>query len=535
MKYKYLKEWTKTNPLVNHRIQCHTDDTSHQKGKSSLRRYMVKDFLKWEDQRAITFKSSEDYLHINLNNDNPFPFIANKKHLESFRYEQVSSLHKTLKSCVLINFFISDNDRVIQLVFEKKDIYSQFVYISMFLELIPRKTNLILAKNSMGSKPLEFFKDTSKDQLTIMDSWKVFTYTESNDRAILPHQLYHLPPQDNFVVQKQAINYPLIISDNRILESSLNDVAIKFDNINDAFCALFYESIIINKYKEIKKSKINELKKKKKKLLKKIDNLENELLLYSDSEIYKHKAELIKYNLHNIKKGMTKVNVINYFANPPSDLDIDLKQDKSSLQNMYEYLKKYRKSINGFKIKEQQIVLTKEELEEINKEIFDIENSDLAIDLLTKNHLLDAMHHNIKKDGKKKNINKFRKFRIGNDWEIMIGRTANENDELTCKVAKSHDWWFHARIYQGAHIILRNYSKQSLPDDLLVLSCRLAAWYSKAKHSSNVPIDYTQIRYVTKPHKSPPGFVTYKNHKTKYVNPLSLREAIKYSQQKIKS
>jgi len=67
--------------------------------------------------------------------------------------------------------------------------------------------------------------------------------------------------------------------------------------------------------------------------------------------------------------------------------------------------------------------------------------------------------------------------------------------------------------------------QKELPDDLKIICARLAAYYSKAKNSSNVPIDYTQIRYVNKPRGSAPGFVIYKNFHTLYVDPISMRDA----------
>ena len=121
----------------------------------------------------------------------------------------------------------------------------------------------------------------------------------------------------------------------------------------------------------------------------------------------------------------------------------------------------------------------------------------------------------------------YKKLIIDENWKIYIGRTSKENDQLTTRIAKPHDWWFHTRIFRGTHVILRNLNKKELPDNLKHLCCRLAAYYSKAKKSSNVPVDYTQIRYVRKPHGSAVGYVTYTNQKTLFVDPISMRDAAK--------
>ncbi len=116
-------------------------------------------------------------------------------------------------------------------------------------------------------------------------------------------------------------------------------------------------------------------------------------------------------------------------------------------------------------------------------------------------------------------------MKVDENWEIIIGRTSRENDLLTTRFAKPHDWWFHTRIFRGTHIILRNLDKKELPENLKIICSRLAAYFSKAKKSSNVPVDYTQIRFVRKPKGSPTGYVVYTNQKTLFVDPLSMREA----------
>ncbi len=112
----------------------------------------------------------------------------------------------------------------------------------------------------------------------------------------------------------------------------------------------------------------------------------------------------------------------------------------------------------------------------------------------------------------------------GKEWKIHSGRTRKENDELTTKFANSDDWFFHSRIYHGSHIIVRNPDKsENLPREVKIFAAKIAAYFSKAKHSTNVPVDFTKVKYVSKPRKSPPGFVTYKHQKTLFVKPLNPR------------
>jgi predicted ribosome quality control (RQC) complex YloA/Tae2 family protein len=131
-----------------------------------------------------------------------------------------------------------------------------------------------------------------------------------------------------------------------------------------------------------------------------------------------------------------------------------------------------------------------------------------------------------KKEEKKKE--QFKRLKVNEEWDIFMGRTSRENDLLTCKTAKPTDWWFHSRVFHGTHLVLRNYRKQEPNNELIILCSRIAAYYSKAKNSTNVPVDYTQIRYVTKPHGAASGYVIYKNQKTLFVTPISIRDAANY-------
>ncbi|NQT65006.1 MAG: DUF814 domain-containing protein, partial [FCB group bacterium] len=184
---------------------------------------------------------------------------------------------------------------------------------------------------------------------------------------------------------------------------------------------------------------------------------------------------------------------------------------KSAKQNIEHYFKKYRKARDGKTKIQKQINIAQNEIEVLESDIFELEET-------------DVFFSNQEKSKKKKTLKKgYKKIAIDENWEIYIGRTSKENDTLTTRFAKPHDWWFHTRVFRGTHIILRNYKKKELPNKLRLLCSQLAAYYSKAKKSTNVPVDHTQIRYVRKPRGSAPGYVVYTNQKTLFVDPLSIR------------
>ena len=113
----------------------------------------------------------------------------------------------------------------------------------------------------------------------------------------------------------------------------------------------------------------------------------------------------------------------------------------------------------------------------------------------------------------------FKKYNIDN-YVLLVGRNNLENDYLTLKYAKKTDIWFHTKDIHGSHCILQ-LNNLSSPDDSIISKCaQIAAYHSKAKNSSNVLVDFCEVKYIKKPNGSKPGFVIYKHNKTINVNPL---------------
>ncbi|WP_316246426.1 NFACT RNA binding domain-containing protein [Dictyoglomus thermophilum] len=110
------------------------------------------------------------------------------------------------------------------------------------------------------------------------------------------------------------------------------------------------------------------------------------------------------------------------------------------------------------------------------------------------------------------------KFISSDGFEIYVGKNNRQNEIITFQIAKPEDLWLHARGIPGAHVIIKT-NNQEVPESTLYEACSLAAYFSKGKYSSYVPVDYTKRKYVTKPKESKPGFVVYKNEKTMFAKP----------------
>jgi predicted ribosome quality control (RQC) complex YloA/Tae2 family protein len=383
--------------------------------------------------------------------------------------------HAVLKDCRLLN-----DDKIIELHFSKWNIYNQEESLSLIIELIPRYQNVILVTKRL-----------------IVDCTKKISFAENQTRQILPGGEY-VPPKTEYVHIKETMG----------------------GAVNAYFMHLFFDVELEKKKETLKKSIINEIDRELKKANNKLAKHEHELASANELSYWSQCVELLKSSLHLIKSGMTSVRLTNYFAEDFSEIEIKLNDKISPQKNLEYYVKKYKKACSGQKIIAVNIKKTRQEIEELKEKREEI--------LLVSEYLYLK---NFKKENslKSKTTAKklFRVLPVSEDWEILIGRSSKENDLLTCKTAKPEDWWFHTRIFQGTHVVLRNFKRKEPSEDMIVLCCRLAAFYSKAKNSSNVPVDYTKIRYVRKPKGSPAGYVIYSNQKTLYAEPLDIRQGVK--------
>jgi predicted ribosome quality control (RQC) complex YloA/Tae2 family protein len=106
-----------------------------------------------------------------------------------------------------------------------------------------------------------------------------------------------------------------------------------------------------------------------------------------------------------------------------------------------------------------------------------------------------------------------------NGWEILVGKSAAGNDQLTMKIARPDDLWLHAEGMPGSHVIVRNPNAGTIPPDVLMKAAALAAFHSKGKNAGKVPVTYTRAGLVKKPKGAKPGLVTLQERKSLMVKP----------------
>ena len=273
-----------------------------------------------------------------------------------------------------------------------------------------------------------------------------------------------------------------------------------------------------------------------KKYKKRLYNIDEKLKECDDMDKYRLYGELITSNLYRIpNRNVDEIELENYYEN---NNKIKIKLDKrfSPSINAKRFFKKYSKLKNALIIVSEQKADTLKELDYIESVIYELENCSTIEEIafiyeeISENDIFKekaSLKANTKKNKVKKSKltkNKTVSFNpikyTVDGYTVFVGRNNKENDYLTLKFASKTDLWFHTKDFHGSHTILKLDNNLPYPNnDILIKVAELAAKHSKARNSSNVPVDYCEVKFVKKPSGSKPGMVIYTNNKTLNVNP----------------
>ena len=299
----------------------------------------------------------------------------------------------------------------------------------------------------------------------------------------------------------------------------------------------YYEKETLQEFKAYKENSLKLVLNTKQKYKKRLLNMDKKLEECKNMDIYRLYGELITANLYRINDFNTdEIKLENYYDNN-NFITITLDKKYPPSINAKMFFKKYSKLKNALQIVSEQKAETLNELNYIDSIIYELDNCKTLDDISTVleeisenetfrdiNKKLAKKSNNKSKKGNKNknNSTKFNfnpiKYDIGN-YTLLVGRNNVENDYLTLKYAKKTDIWFHTKDIHGSHCVLVLNGNNIPSNDILIRCAEIAAYHSKGKNSSNVPVDYCQVKFVKKPNKSKPGMVIYTHNKTLNVTP----------------
>lgn len=259
----------------------------------------------------------------------------------------------------------------------------------------------------------------------------------------------------------------------------------------------------------------NEKTKNEKKLIK----LEKTLQDAGKADKYQLFGELLTANMYALKKGDKEIEVVNYYDENGGTVKITLNPLKTPSENAQRYFQKYQKAKNSVAIVEEQIVKTNEEILYFDSLLQQMEvASSKDIEEIREELTEEGYVRNRKKKNSKKKPTKpvLDKYLASDGTEIFVGKNNKQNDYLTTKFSRRDEIWLHTKDIPGSHVVIRSLEPT---EETLHEAAKIAAYYSKAKDSSSVPVDFTKVRHVKKPSGAKLGFVTYDNQQTLYVTP----------------
>ena len=471
-------------------------------------------------------------------------------------------LRKYLEGAKLLKIKQLDNDRVVYFEFLTRNELGDKLPLLLSAEIMGRYSNVILI-NQSTNKIIDTIKHVGMDQNRYRTLLPGATYRQpptqnkenpfkqdSNtfeeliqkypNREVLADNLLKqyqgisrdnalaladkLHSSNNFV---QAFNDFLAMTEDPIPTMNGNNFSIFADNPNDKKFTTLSEMLDVFYHTKANRDRVQQqggqllhvIRKNLQRNKKKLKKLSNELKATENADEYRIKGEVLTTYLYQIKRGMTKITLPNFYDNN-KEITISLSNQLSPSQNAQKYFKKYQKLKNAVTFVNEQIELTKKEvvyLEEIQTQIelaTPADLNDIKTELQQEGYIKKKQQKS--KHSSRVKINKPESFIASDGTEILVGKNNLQNEKLTLHTAKKTDIWLHAKNIPGSHVIIKSNNPS---DETLFEAAMLAAYFSKFRSSANVPIDYVQVKNIRKPNGSKPGFVIYEGQKTLTITP----------------
>lgn len=256
---------------------------------------------------------------------------------------------------------------------------------------------------------------------------------------------------------------------------------------------------------------------------------QNTLKDAENKDEYKKYGDLITSSIYMLKPGMESALLTDYFEEGTPEVTVRLSKELTPAENAQRYYKRYNKAKTAEIEVKKQLKSTMEEIEYLESILVHAENCATPQDItairqeLSGQGYIKAQRTNPKQK-KSEAQQKPYHFISSDGFDIYVGKNNLQNDYLTLKFANSSDIWFHTKKIHGSHTVIKLGIDKDVPHRTMLEAAQLAAYYSKARESAQVPVDYTTIKNVKKPNGAKPGMVIYDSYNTVYTAPKSPEE-----------
>lgn len=519
--------------------------------KEKILRYKLTKIFQYDRVSFSLFFGKNNLIFQVKDNSTIFYLKDEKDPNTDFQSKFLLSLKKYLQNSILINIRQEGFDRIVYFDFEKLNQFGDVEKYILIIEIMGKASNIFL---------------TSKDKIL---SALYFTSIDVGNRVIMTGAKYTLPFEEKKIspIYLEAENFPFetesfmekiegvgrafalecsqdydtfkkyLSSYNPVMYEIINREKIQkvltynefsefsqkeninlensrkyFETLNDGLNAYFKTTITSNVISEKKKNLLKYVDSQIKKFKKIEKNIKIDLKKNENFENYKNIGDILAANMHQIKYGMKKVTVFDFYNNQEITINLDpLLSPNDNLNFYYNKYNKGKRTISALNSRFLDIQNEIKYFEEI-KMFIEKENDFIGIEEI-ENEL--NLTNNGNKSKNKIKLNKPKKRELLSfdykGFQIFVGRNNKENEEISFSKGQPNDIWLHIKDIPGSHVlILRN--NQELPNDVLLHAANLACEYSKAKKGDKVTVDYCERKFVKKIKNSKPGNVIYTNY-----------------------
>jgi len=297
-----------------------------------------------------------------------------------------------------------------------------------------------------------------------------------------------------------------------------------FSSLNQAADQFYFETVMKRRMTEQKQALSKRLRQLISRLQRRRENLSSDREGFQKDLESKDWGDILTANYPQLKKGMREIEALDYRQDPPQSVLIPLDESLDPSGNVQRYFKKYKKAKRGLEMTSQRMEEAEREIVYLESVLFEVEAAEDAEEVETIRQELEEERiirvPKKKKSGKEKKEGSLpvRRFRSSDGLEIFCGKHNVGNDYLLRHLAKDNDLWFHSQGVPGSHVLLRIGRGEPKQGSILE-AATIAAYYSRGRGSTRLPVDYTLVKNVRRPKGAKPGMVTYFHQKTVLVKP----------------
>ena len=518
--------------------------------KEKILRYKLTKIFQYDRVSFSLFFGKNNLIFQVKDNSTIFYLKDEKDPNTDFQSKFLLSLKKHLQNSILINIRQEGFDRIVYFDFEKLNQFGDVEKYTLIIEIMGKASNIFLTSKDKILSALYFtsidvgnrvimtgarytlpFEEKKISPLYLEDEnfpFKTETFMEkiegvgrafalecSQDYHTFKKYLSSYKPVMYEIINRGKIQKVLTYNEfsefNQKENATLENERKYFETLNEGLNAYFKTTITSNVISEKKKNLLKYVDSQIKKFKKIEKNIKVDLKKNENFEKYKNIGDILAANMHQIKYGMKKITVFDFYNN--EEVTINLDPLLSPNDNLNFYYNKYNKGKRTISALDSRFLDIQNEIryfEEI-KMFIEKENDFIGIEEIENELNLSNSGNKIKNKIK---LNKSKKRELLSfdykGFQIFVGRNNKENEEISFSKGQPNDIWMHAKDIPGSHVlILRN--NQKVPDDVLLHAATLACDYSKAKKGDKVTVDYCERKFVKKIKNSKPGNVIYTN------------------------